>query len=56
MLSEIRDAEDRDQAVIAIKAFAEANAAKYRKAVAKIVTTPRPFSPSSTSRPSTGST
>jgi len=37
MLSEIRDAEDRDHAVIAIKAFAEAYAAKYPKAVAKIV-------------------
>ncbi len=37
MLADIRDAEDRDQAVIAIKAFAEAYAAKYPKAVAKIV-------------------
>ena len=36
MLSDIRDAEDRAQAVIAIKAFAEAYAAKYPKAVAKI--------------------
>ena len=37
MLSDIRDAEDRAQAVIAIKAFAEAYTAKYPKAVAKIV-------------------
>jgi putative transposase len=37
MLSEIRDAEDRGHAVVAIKAFAEAYAAKYPKAVAKIV-------------------
>ncbi len=37
MLSEIRDAEDRDHAVAAIKAFAEAYAAKYPKAVAKVV-------------------
>src|SRR5215207_2954763 len=36
MLSEIRDAEGRDQAVIAINAFAEAYAAKYPKSVAKI--------------------
>jgi putative transposase len=37
MLSEIRDAEDREHAVTAIKAFAEAYAAKFPKAVAKIV-------------------
>ena len=37
MLSQIRDAEDRDHAVIAVRAFAEAYAVKYPKAVAKIV-------------------
>jgi hypothetical protein len=37
MLSDIRDAEDRDHATKAIHAFAEASAAKYPKAVAKIV-------------------
>ncbi len=37
MLADIRDAEDRDHAVTAIGALAEAYAAKYPKAVAKIV-------------------
>ncbi len=37
MLADIRDAENRDHAVAAITAFAEAYAAKYPKAVAKIV-------------------
>jgi transposase-like protein len=37
MLADIRDAEDRDHAVTAITALAEAYAAKYPKAVAKIV-------------------
>jgi transposase-like protein len=37
MLADIRDAEDRAHAVAAIEAFAEAYAAKYPKAVAKIV-------------------
>jgi len=37
MLAEIRDAEDRANAITAIDAFAEAYAAKYPKAVAKIV-------------------
>lgn len=37
LLSEIRDAEDRDLATKAIHAFAEAYATKYPKAVAKIV-------------------
>ena len=37
MLADIRDAEDRDHAVTAITALAEAYTAKYPKAVAKIV-------------------
>ena len=37
MLADIRDAEDRDHAVTAIGGFAEAYAAKYPKAVAKVV-------------------
>jgi putative transposase len=37
MLADIRDAEDRDHAVTAITALAEAYAAKYPKAVAKVV-------------------
>jgi len=37
MLAEIRDAEDRANAITAIDAFAEAYAAKYPKAVAKVV-------------------
>ena len=37
MLADIRDAEDRDHAVTAITVLAEAYAAKYPKAVAKIV-------------------
>ncbi len=37
MLGDIRDAEDREHAVAAIGAFAEAYAAKYPKAVAKVV-------------------
>ncbi len=37
MLADIRDAEDRDHAITAISGFAEAYAAKYPKAVAKVV-------------------
>jgi putative transposase len=36
MLAEIRDAEDRDHAVVAAKAFADAFGAKFPKAVAKV--------------------
>jgi len=43
MLAEIRDAEDRDHAVVAIDAFAAEFAAKWPKAVAKIVDDAEPL-------------
>ena len=49
-------AEDRDHAVGAINVFAHEFGAKWPKAVAKIVDDTEPCSPSTTSRPSTGST
>lgn len=43
MLAEIRDAEDREQALLAVKAFADEYGAKFPKAVAKIVDDAEPL-------------
>ena len=56
-LAEIRDAEDRAHAEVALQAFADEFAAKWPKAVAKLVNRQAtPCSPSTTSPPSTGCT
>jgi transposase-like protein len=54
-LAEIRDAEDRAHAETAIRAFADAFGTSGPRRWPRSSTTPRPCSPSSTSRPSTGS-
>ena len=55
MLTEIRDAEDRDHALAAAKQFVNDYGVKFPKAAAKITATSTSCSRSTTSQPSTGS-